>query len=227
MDKSIQSKWEKFLATLPVVVYKKGEVILFQSETPRSAFVVKKGIVKTYNLDINGDEQIVFFNTALDMFPQVWIMGKATTSLYYYEALTPTELYSLPREAYADFIKDDKKLLMSELERQANKDASKTIRLNALLYSKASDKVLNTLNYLIQNYGISLNNNLIKINLTLTHQDFANLTGLRRETVAVEMNRLKKDGVIFYRRRALYHVNIAMLNKQLSDKFIAEARLRP
>ena len=227
MDKSVKAKWDKFLATLPVAAYKKGEVILFQSETPRSAFVVKKGIVKTYNLDMNGDEQLVFFSTAFDMFPQVWVMGKASASLYYYEAITPTELYRLPREAYIDFIKGDKKLLMYELERQANKDASKTIHLNALLYSKASDKVLNTLNYLIQNHGIRINNNLIKINLTLTHQDFANLTGLRRETIAVEMNRLKKDGVIFYRRRTLYHVNVAMLNKFMNDRFIIDAKLSP
>jgi CRP/FNR family cyclic AMP-dependent transcriptional regulator len=226
MDNKVRAKWEKFLAQLPVVTYKKGEIILFQGETPRHGFVIKKGIIKTYNLNSGGDEQLVYFNSTLDLFPQAWIMHKAATSLYYYQALTVCELYQLPHEAYLDFIRNDKELLLYELERSAGKDVGKTMRLNALLYSKASDKVLNTLHYLAQSHGIRMQNNLIRINLVLTHQDLANLTGLRRETVAVEMNRLKKRGVVYYRRRALYHVNMAMLNKMLSDQFIVESQLR-
>ncbi len=226
MDAKLKAKWEKFLAKLTVVTYKKGEVILFQGETPNNASVVKKGIVKVYNLNIQGDEQLVSFQTYLDIFPQAWIMRKAPTALYYYQALTNCELYRLPREAYINFIKNDNKLLMQELDRLSGQDVSKTLRLNALLYSRASDKVLNTLHYLVQSHGIPLKHNLVRINLVLTHQDLANLTGLRRETVAVEMNRLKKSGVVYYRRRALYHVDMAMLKEQMSDKFLIDARLK-
>lgn len=226
-DKKLLAKWQKFLEDQPIVTYKKGEVILFQGEAPQFGFVIKHGIVKTYNLNTDGDEQLVYFNTTLDIFPMAWIMAKASVSLYYYQAITNCELYRLSRQAYLDFIQKDKALLLHELERYVSKDVNKTMRLNALLYSKAGDKILNTLHYLIHSHGINLKGDLVKINITLTHQDLANLTGLRRETVAVEMNKLKKDGLIYYRRRALYHINLAMIKKRLADQFILDSKLNP
>src|SRR5580698_4505812 len=110
MDSKLKTKWEKFLTEQPIVSYKKGEVILFQGETPRSALVIKRGIVKTYNLNMEGDEQLVYFNTTLDLFPQAWTMEQAGTSLYYYQALTACDLYRVLREDYLDFIKNDKEL---------------------------------------------------------------------------------------------------------------------
>jgi len=50
-----------FLERHPTTTYKKGDIIIFQGEAPRHAFVVKEGIVKAYNLSVNGDEKPVAF----------------------------------------------------------------------------------------------------------------------------------------------------------------------
>lgn len=222
MDVRAQNKWRHFLETFSVSRHAKNQIILFQGEAPRYAYAVKSGIVKTYNVNSQGIEQLVTFHTALDVFPFTWMWGKAPSALYYYEALTDCELYQVPRERYLDFIKSDKQLLIAELEQHAKNDVGRTMRLNALLNLKARDKLIHTLHYLAQIHGSPLKENFITINLDLTQQDLANLIGITRETAATELNKLKKSGAIYYSPGILYQVNILKLNQLLNDQFIAE-----
>jgi len=57
---------------------------------------------------------------------------------------------------------------------------------------------------------------MVKIPLTLTHQNFASLVGLTRETIAIEMNKLKREGVIDYKQRE-YSVNTEKLFDLLGE----------
>src|SRR5690242_5110907 len=85
--------------------YKKGEIIIFQGEAPRSAYVVRCGVVKVYNLNSNGDEKPVGFEIENSVFPGPWVFHKAPSALYYYEALTDVDLYHVPRDDYLSFLK--------------------------------------------------------------------------------------------------------------------------
>lgn len=207
-------------------MFKKGEMILFQGEAPKFSYVVKRGIIKTYNLSSQGDEQLMHLNTAFDIFPFAWLMGQGPSALYYYEALTDCELYCMPREQYLNFIKNDPVVLYQELEKSARRDVSETLRLNALLQPKASAKLINTLYYLAKTHGTVLKNKHVRLDIILTQQDLANLTGLTRETVAIELNNLKRQGVINYRPHSPYELDITKTKKRLADQFLAEAKLR-
>src|SRR5690606_40243162 len=63
-DRAVAKYLEVFLERHPVKQFKKGEIIIFQGEAPRSAFVVKSGTVKAYNLSVGGDEKPVAFYDA-------------------------------------------------------------------------------------------------------------------------------------------------------------------
>jgi CRP-like cAMP-binding protein len=100
------------------------------------------------------------------------------------------------------------------------------MRLNALQHSRASDKLLYTLHYLTLTHGRKIEPRLVEISLSLTHQDFANLTGLTRETTATELNRLKTKGVISYGKHTLYQVNLDKLHGTINDEFISDMQLQ-
>lgn len=214
-----------FLQDFPVKTYRKGEIILFQGEAPRSAYVTKVGIIKAYNLSTAGDEKPIAFYGPGSLFPGSWVFGRVPSAIYYYEAFTDTDISCLPPEEYLAFIKKHPDLLFSELERYVADDVSKTMRLNALQHSRASDKLIYTLHYLAISHGRQLKPNIVEITLNLTHQDFANLTGLTRETTATELNKLKTAGVIHYGKHTLYQVNIPKLTSVLNDQFIADMKL--
>jgi CRP/FNR family cyclic AMP-dependent transcriptional regulator len=222
MNDSIKRRLDTFLKAFPTKSYKKGEIILFQGEAPRAAYLIKSGIVKAYNLSAAGDEKPIAFYNEGSMFPGPWVFGRVPSAIYYYEALSDLEVHYFPRETYMDFIKGDKEMLLWELQNYVADDVGKTMRLNALQHSRASDKLIYTLHYLALSHGKLVKPNLVQITMSLTHQDFANLTGLTRETTATELNKLKGQGVISYGKHSPYHINVAKLNTALNDQFIAD-----
>lgn len=205
--------------------YDKGEIIIFQGEAPRTSFIVKSGVVKEYNLSHTGDEKPVGFQIENEMFPAPWTFYKAPSALYYYEALTDVVLYHVPRDEYLSFLKDHPEEMFAQLERLVTDYLGSMMRLNALQHSRASDKLIYTLHYLAASQGRSISPTEVEIMLDLTHQDFANLTGLTRETAATELNKLKNLGVISYGKHSLYRVKVKDLNKALNDQSIAEVKL--
>jgi CRP/FNR family transcriptional regulator len=206
--------------------FKKGEIIVFQGEAPRSAYVVKTGTVKAYNLSVDGDEKPVAFYSADSVFPEAWVFGKMSSSLYYYEAFSQeAEVYAIDRDKFAAFIRKRPELLYQELERALLNQLGGSMRLNALQHSKASDKLIYTLHYLALSHGKPDKDGKVEIVLDLKHQDFANLTGLTRETAATELNKLKKDGIIDYGKGIPYSLDIKRLNRVLNDQFIADLKL--
>jgi CRP/FNR family transcriptional regulator len=217
---------QEFLATQPVRQFKKGEIIIFQGEAPRSAYVVKSGTVKAYNLSVGGDEKPIAFYSTGSAFPGAWVYGKLPSAVYYYEAFTAeVDLYTVTREAYVNFIKSEPYLLYQELERYVSDNVGTSMRLNALQHSRASDKLLYTLHYLALTNGKPVGPQELEIKLDLTHQDFANLTGLTRETAATELNKLKRSGVIDYDKHSRYRLRLDKLMQRLNDQYIADLQV--
>lgn len=222
MSSNRYEKLDTFLSTYPVKAYKKGEIILFQGEAPRSTYVIKSGIVKSYNISVGGDEKPVAYFSPHEIFPVPWTFKKAPSALYYFEAFTDVEVFVVPRDEYVSFLQSNPEQLFSELEHYVIDQLGTAMRLNALQHSRASDKLIYTLHCLAITHGKQLNGGTVQILLNLTHQDFANLTGLTRETTATELNKLKSAGIISYGKHTLYEVNVAKLNHVLNDQFISE-----
>lgn len=224
--KTASDYFQEFLEKHPVKTFQKGEIIIFQGEAPHSAYVVKRGIVKAYNLSVDGDEKPVSFHDTDAVFPAAWVYGKMANALYYYEAFTSeVSLYCIKREEFVTFIKSRPELLYHELESYLRDELGQSMRLNALQYSRASDKLLYTMHYLALSHGRLVGPQLLEITLSLTHQDFANLTGLTRETAATELNKLKRHGVISYGKHTPYRLDLAKLMQLLNDQYIADLKL--
>lgn len=226
MTTSDNSDLQTFLDNYPLRKISKGEILIFQGEEPRSSYVVKTGVVKVYNLSVNGDEKPVGFETAYSVFPAPWTFRKAPSALYYYEAFTDTELYLVPRDEYVAFLKGNQAALIATLEQYVTNDLGSTMRLNALQHSRASDKLIYTLHYLAISHGKPTSKpHVIEITLDLTHQDFANFTGLTRETTATELNKLKTRKVISYGKRIPYTLDLDQLNALMNDQYITDMQL--
>jgi CRP/FNR family transcriptional regulator len=216
-----------FLKNYPVRTFKRGEIIIFQGEAPRSAYIVKSGVVKAYNLSVGGDEKPIAFYSAQSVFPGSWVYGKVPSAIYYYEAFTTNvSVYVVNSDEYRQFITSRPDLLYAELHRYVTDQLGMSMRLNALQHSRASDKLIYTLHYLALSHGRVLSPQRTEITLDLTHQDFANLTGLTRETAATELNKLKHQGVISYSKNTLYQLNTAKLVTLLNDQYISDIQIK-
>jgi CRP-like cAMP-binding protein len=210
--------FQVFLQKYHVRKFDKGELILVQGEAPECAYVIKKGVVETYNLTSQGEEKPINYDIQGEIFPLAWVFGQIRTTNYYYEAFTKCELYCVPREDYKRFIAQSTGRLMGVLEAFIAQHLNSQLRVNALEQSKASAKVLYTLHFLCLRYGEDIKKNVVRIQIPLTQQDMANFMGLTRETTGIELKKLQRSGLITYRRQN-YIVRTDRLNEILDEEY--------
>lgn len=193
--------------------------MIYQGEVSRSAYIVKSGIVKLYNITAQGDERIAAFKLPGDMFPTIWSFEKTASAFYYYEAQTDGEMYVTSAEAFYKFLQDNPAAMGAVARHYLSNYAGSLMRITALEQPKASDKVLYTLYYLAQCYGRETRPDTVRINLQLTQQMVADLIGLTRETTAAELVKLKKRGVLKYKGREYTIDRIKLIQNIGEDNF--------
>lgn len=211
-----QNALQALLDTCTVKRFSKGEVVLYQGEVPRHFYMVKSGVVKVYGITASGEERIATFEIEGEFFPTSWMMRKTPGTVFFYEAFTDAELYIIDQDNFTNFTKQNVQALTWLVQYFADAYVGSLMQISALEHAKASEKVLHTLYYLVLRYGKKITPKVTRIQLQLTHQDFANLVGLTRETTALELSKLKKAGVISYRTQR-YLVKVTSLLELIGE----------
>jgi len=194
-----------------------GEPILYQGEVPRHAYLLTEGIAKVYDIGNGGDEKIINFLSEGDLTPPEWVFKKAPVSLYYYDAFTPCSFYRIPRDTLYDAIKNVPSITHYMFEHYATSFVGSLLEINALEQSKGSEKIIHMLQYLLMRFPGEEKGDWHKVDLRITHQDLANMTGLTRETTSTELNKLRRKGIVEYSNQH-YSLNIDLLRTLLSSE---------
>jgi len=196
--------------------FKKHSILLYQGEAPRAAYVLLSGVVKVYSINAAGEEQIAAFEVAKDVFPMPWIFHKASTTLYYYEALTDCEVLTVQREQFHNALEANPKLQASVIDHFTVAYTSMLLRVTALEQSRAREKIMFTLYYLLSRYGRETKSGIFRVELALTHGTIASLVGLTRETTTTELSRLRRQKVLTYTAHE-YTIDKAKLERLLGE----------
>jgi CRP/FNR family cyclic AMP-dependent transcriptional regulator len=187
---------KKFCSKYPLRQFKKDRPLFYQGEIPQTAFFIKSGVVKVYNITAGGEEKIVSYEAEGSFIPSAWLFGKSPAAMFYYDTFTDAQLYSIPRAELMDFINSHRSVATTILDHYVSLYTGATMHLHALEQSRARDKLLHIFQYLVLRFGKPMGKNVYKIDLRLTHQDIANIIGITRETVTAEISKLTKTGVI-------------------------------
>jgi CRP/FNR family transcriptional regulator, cyclic AMP receptor protein len=214
----IQSKATKRL-------FKKRSILLYQGEAPRMAYVLKSGVVKVYTINNAGEEQIVAFHAKNDIFPSSWIFGKSATTLYYFEALTDCEVLTMPREELHKHLTSNPEQMAAALDYFVTNYTGMMMRVTALEQSRAREKIMFTLYYLLFRYGRPTKGGRYVIELGLTHSIIASLVGLTRETTTTELSKLKRQKVLDYNLHS-YTVHKEKLERILGEDSFQDVIIR-
>ncbi|HSW99775.1 MAG TPA: Crp/Fnr family transcriptional regulator [Patescibacteria group bacterium] len=196
--------------------FKKHTILLYQGEAPRAVHVVLDGVVKAYSINAAGEEQIVTFETKDDLFPAPWVFHKASTTLYYYEALTDVEVLTVPRDQFHTLIDESNDLRANLLDYFATSNAGLLMRITSLEQSRAREKIMFTLYYLLFRYGRETTPGIYVVEIKLTHSVIASLIGLTRETTTNELSKLKVQKVLRYSTHQ-YAIDKAKLERLLGE----------
>lgn len=177
---------------------KKRTILLYQGEVPRQAYIVRKGTVKAYRLGRTGEEQIIGFRMPGDIFPETWLFERTSSALYYYEAVEDCEIITAERSVVTDYLKAHPEAREDLLNYFINSHTSLLLQITALEQSRAADKLLLMLYFLLFRYSRKIAPNEYELKFHLTHTTLGSLTGLTRETTSVELGKLRRRGVVSY-----------------------------
>jgi CRP-like cAMP-binding protein len=195
--------------------------VIYQGEAPRSGFYIKEGVIKAYTLQSTGEERLVAFYGPGDMFPMSWLFEKASNSIFYYESLVNCTLISVTREDIKNIVLKNSNAKDSLLQKLVNDQVSYLIRITALEQSRAAEKILFTLYYLMYVFGKTKDNNQYFVDVKLTHATISSLIGLTRETTATEINKLKKKKILNYSKK-YYTIDKKMLESAIGEDNFSE-----
>ncbi|MDB5168339.1 MAG: CarD family transcriptional regulator [Candidatus Saccharibacteria bacterium] len=204
---------------------KKGSILLYQGEIPRTAFIIRRGLVRVYTITTSGEERTIALHGKGDIFPLPWIFGEVTNTLFYYEAMVDSELVTAPKAHILEAVANDPALTAAILKFSINEYTALLLRITALEQSRAAEKIGLTLYYLIFRHSIEKTPGLFTIDIKMTQSMIASLVGLTRESTAVNLKLLKKKGIIQY-SKFTYVIDKAKLERFVGEDTFKDLTLK-
>jgi len=188
-----------------LIKYKKGEMIFGPGDKPGKIGRVKSGLVKAYIVGENGQEIAIPWFRPL----YFWTLAIEMTGMenkLYFEAMVPTEIvWATDEPTEAEAIKETMGQLMRLVTNfvylMSDNSYGKVARMVAVL-----DEINRSKEYK-------------KEKLAVTHKLIAQLTGLTRETVTLQMIKLEKEKIIDNKGR-----KVVITDREGLIKVIKQAR---
>lgn len=212
LEKNPFEELDRFFQKYPLLTLKRKDVLFHSHDKPSGVYYVKSGFVRNYAISLSGDEftQIIFKER--DFFPMSWAINN-TKNVHTYEALTDIEVWKAPRAEFQEYIRSNPHILFELVKRIIVRLKGIQQRIEELAFGNANHKVASILLICADRFGIKTTEG-VKILVPLTHKDIAALVGLTRETVSIEMNKLKKKGVFISKNG-----HIVILKRNLLESF--------
>lgn len=202
-----------------VKTFPKNQLIHYQGDRLATVYLVKKGYVKAYTILESGDTRTILLLSRGDIFPLAFsaTMDWADYQIrYFYQSLTDAELQVLPSGELHDRIVSSRELSNTYMSYLAASNELIMQQLEVMKNKKAFDKVLLSLPYLIEKSGKPVRPGIYELQLRLSHQEVADLTGVTRETTTTLIKQLEQKKILSQRRGA-WQVNMSKLEEALES----------
>jgi CRP/FNR family transcriptional regulator len=197
-----------YIKEFPVVSFEKGAVLLSEGQDSSSLFAIRTGFVKVTSLDEDGTEKLLWIEGRYDTVPTEKFFSLREPIQFYYTALSDGTYYDIDKKSFLEFARQNNNLLNEIATNMSSHYDDLLMRINGIGHTSVQKKLASTLCYLGEKLSASDTVDLVEAGLRLTHNDLAAMVGSTRETVSLELQKLKKSGVIDYdKSHFLIHVS--------------------
>ncbi len=196
------------------IKYAKAETILNAGQNPDGVYYISRGYVKAYNITKDGNEHLFLIYKPGEIFPVRWAWMQRDNSSFY-KAITPVEVYRLPRKDFVSFINSNHKASLEFLNMVMKMFSIYISRVDNLEFNNARLRLIDRLLLLGKRIGIKTGDGKVKLPISLTHSDIASSINLTRETVSRECQALENQGFIHYEKKHIMNINLDKLDQEL------------
>ena len=180
-------------------VYPKHQLIHYADDPLSHIYLIRSGYLKAYTILESGDTRTILLLGPGDIFP---LSFSATmdwdkhTIRYFYQTLCDTEVLVLSSDTLRKRIDSDPEMLETYMVYLSASNQAIMTQLEVMKNKKAIDKVEMLLPYLISKAGKKIKPDIYELQLRMSHQEIADLSGVTRETTTTLIKELEHRGVI-------------------------------
>jgi CRP/FNR family cyclic AMP-dependent transcriptional regulator len=199
---------------LVVKRFKKNEVILHEEDTNKFMYIILSGRVRVVQITEDGKEILLAIHQAGEFFGEMsFIDGKTSPATIV--AADDCVINILSRDEFYSTIYTHKKVLHNLLSILCSRLRESWEKIQLLNLKHASERLKILFHILSNKYGEKTSKG-ITLNIKLTHQDMAEMTGMARETVTRVLDKWNKEGEINIIGNKLIQLKTDFLEKDLN-----------
>ncbi len=212
---SVADKVHQEFSKYPKRTYPKGQILVFADENPEHIFYIVEGRVRKYDVSYRGDEIIVNIFKPPAFFPMSWAINKSPNK-YFYKTETKAVLHIVPTSVALDFVKSNPDIMFDLLSRIYRGMDGLLGRVVHLMSGTAKSRLIYELIMECRRFGeLDKQGNY---SLTTNEVDLAARSGLSRETVSREMQKLKDLKIVSIKGKIILVEDLSALEKILGGE---------
>lgn len=192
--------------------FPKKAVIYAPAEGGQSVLVLASGRVKVYDLTPDGRETILAFVEPGELFGELSALD-GQPRREFAEAAADSEVLAIPGDDFLALLGCRADLALSVTKLVGLRRQRVETRLRNILFLPSRPRLVRVLVELVVAHGERTGSRWA-IRFPLSHQDFAGLIGVSRETVTLTLGRLQAEGLIAIERRRVVLLDLDRLRRE-------------
>lgn len=172
--------------------FKKGQIIFHEGNRPNGVYCIHSGKIKLYKLGIEGKEQIIRFVKSGDVVGYRSLLSDETLSVSA-STLEDTSCCFIPKSVLFEAIQKNPKFSMDLMKRACHDLGEATKLITNLAQKTVRERLAEVLLILKSNFGVDEQGTL---QISLTREELANMTGTATESVIRLLSEFKDDGYV-------------------------------
>lgn len=206
----IEQKISTFFEGFTDKRYPKGQILIFAGESPDNVYYLRSGRVSKYQVSYRGEEVVVNVFKPGSFFPMSWALNQSENK-YFYKTESAVRINVAPEKEAVDFLKNNPDVMLDLLTRLYKGTEGVLGRMVQLMAGSAKSRVAYEIEIELARFG---DKGSKEIEMSETY--LASRTGLARETVSREINKLKTLGIIEVQGKSIVIKDEAKLNRLIS-----------
>lgn len=189
-----EEELQQISTKVAVKEFMKNEIILYEEDTSEFMYIIIFGKVKVLQTTEDGKETILALHSSGEFFGELSLLdGKTAPATV--SALETSLIAMISKKVFHTLILTQEKVLEKLLQILCSRLRESWKKIQILNFKNASQRVEMLFYMLSKDHGQKTAEG-ITINVKLTHQDIADMTGLTRETVTRILDKWQKNGDI-------------------------------
>ncbi|MDY5836381.1 MAG: Crp/Fnr family transcriptional regulator [Eubacteriales bacterium] len=171
-------------------------------ECKNYCYLILEGTVKQYFTDQDGKQYTVLLLSRGDIFGEINMLQN-NIDLVLSESLTACKVKRIQKAEFDQALRAHPDLMMAFIQMQTSKSRMFLFQIQDLSYLDVKNRLKNLLIRLGILYGVSQDEQ-IKINLLISHEELAKMIGSTRSTVTKMLSELSDSGFLEMKQKFIY-----------------------